>query len=711
MGQFSSTEVCTAPSCLHAASNILHNLAPHWKTMDPCTDFEKMVCWNYDEFHDAGSMGFNELPKQNIRILKKILNGNYADLTTHRSTLLEKRDNLDEYNLDMLQQAFGACMDTTSQANAGLKPVIDFVGGINKLWPFSVDDLQKKADGADFDALVKAAVYLEKFRIPVWNTGAGEPPMTVFPDLADPTKGLIYVGGVALSFPKTPADYLDKDKAAGLATQINATLSYVYPVKIDAAQGMKLAQGVVQFEAEVLPPSDCIFSFSHLVPCADRTQDEGVTKKSFAQLASLAPELKLDKFATGLLPAGHKSEQVAVSLENSWPEVNAIVKRQPAAILQAWLVWRTWSELFRLVVSPPELQEIFSITPPDDQEDACVVRVQQSLRFVLERFFVEQTYSEQGRAASIKMIEKLKTEFKKRLSTYSWMGKEAKQRAIKKVDNMIEEVGYSTSNPNIRDPQSLASYYTGLNITDDFFSNMMSSRQQRHSAELRKITEGIDRRTWAPDLGTYEVNAAYMPTQNTIFMFAGISRAPLFHSELPESVQYGALGAVIGHEITHGFDNSGSKFDENAKYQQWWDNATVAAFHDKSQCFVGQFNKFEYVDNGETKHGNGQQTLGENLSDAAGVAISYQAWQEERKSMPDVWDQGLPGLEDFTHEQLFFLAFGNYYCSKMNAHLYKVFETDPHAINAHRIRGIMANSRAFREAFKCQKKEPECELW
>lgn len=430
-------------------------------------------------------------------------------------------------------------------------------------------------------------------------------------------------------------------------------------------------------------------------------------KTPFSELATLAPELRLDKVMGGFVPAGYKGENVFIYLPSLLPPIPEVVKRQPVPVLQAWLA----HFVIKALISDVDSSKSEGESEPTERWKTCVAKMEQQVAYLVDRFFYQQTYTEQGRAASFKMTARIKAEFKKRLGTYSWMGEEAKKRAIKKVDNMIEQIGYQSENPDVMSPDSLAAWYSTLNVTDDHFGNAVSAKRHAFSGKQSVLIKGGNRAEW--DRRTSLTNAGYHPAKNAIFIHAGISRSPYFHADLPQYALYGGLGTILGHEITHGFDASGSKFDEDARYRQWWDNATTAAYQEKSQCFVDQFNKFEAeVPNGEKKHADGEKTLGENQSDAAGLSISYAAWQEERKSMPDVWDQSLPGLEDFTHEQLFFIMWGNLWCSNYTPERkLTLLLKDEHALNEHRILGGTANSRGFKEAFKCQKKEPECELW
>ncbi len=206
------------------------------------------------------------------------------------------------------------------------------------------------------------------------------------------------------------------------------------------------------------------------------------------------------------------------------------------------------------------------------------------------------------------------------------------------------------------------------------------------------------------------VNAYYDTSGNEIVFPAGIMQFPFFGGDLPGYVNYGGFGAVAGHEISHAFDPSGRKYSLNGTLADWWTNHTSEEFDKRAQCFVDEYDKFTVAGSaGKTLHVNGLHTLGENVADAGGLSAAWAAWQSRRKSRPD---QDLPGLSAFTQEQLFYISYGGIWCTKITPEaLIRQVLTDEHSPGMFRITGTaMMNSRGFREAFNCPKKEPSCEL-
>jgi endothelin-converting enzyme len=265
--------------------------------------------------------------------------------------------------------------------------------------------------------------------------------------------------------------------------------------------------------------------------------------------------------------------------------------------------------------------------------------------------------------------------------------------------------------PNVTDPASLRDYYTGLSISDAYFDNSMSISRWAVNQSWSALGRPVDRNEWGMTPPT--VNAYYNPAGNEIVFPAGIMQYPAFGGELPQYMNYGAFGAVAGHELSHAFDNNGKNYDPSGNFTDvpWWTNKTLQAFETRAECFVNEYSNFTASGvNGTTLHVNGRQTLGENIADAGGLSASFSAWQQRRQDYPDL---DLPGLDDFSQEQLFYISFGNFWCSKYTPNaLTSRIRTDEHSPDWARIMGpAMMNSRGFRDAFSCPAKEPVCELW
>jgi endothelin-converting enzyme len=194
---------------------------------------------------------------------------------------------------------------------------------------------------------------------------------------------------------------------------------------------------------------------------------------------------------------------------------------------------------------------------------------------------------------------------------------------------------------------------------------------------------------------------------------AAIMQSPVFHPDYPAYLNFGGIGYVIGHEISHEFDSSGARFDPDGHRRQWWDTATVAEFTRRSQCYIDQYNNFTFegTEPGLELHVNGAHTLNENMADGNGIVGAFRAWQTYRKAHPDE-DFDMPGLEHFSHEQLFFISASLFYCSAYTPRgKIVVNQQDVHPMENFRLLGMMDNSVEFKEAFQCKDKKARCSTW
>jgi endothelin-converting enzyme len=275
---------------------------------------------------------------------------------------------------------------------------------------------------------------------------------------------------------------------------------------------------------------------------------------------------------------------------------------------------------------------------------------------------------------------------------------------------MGSKVGYQTVNPNERSPKELNDWYSKLKIGTNYFQNGLEFRYWVFERSWKKLSKPTDRNEWAMTSST--VNAYNDQPLNQIVFPSGIMQTPNFSGDLPDYVSYGAMGSTVGHEMTHGFDDNGAKYDETGRYKEWWDNSTTNGFTKQSDCFVNQYAQYSVVGlEGEKVPINGKLTLGENIADCGGLNNAYRAWKK-REVASGKPNPGLPGLEKFTNDQLFFISYANSWCDKTrNEALLKQVLSDPHSPANTRTNGPTDNSVDFKRIFNCPTKEAKCDLW
>jgi endothelin-converting enzyme/putative endopeptidase len=283
------------------------------------------------------------------------------------------------------------------------------------------------------------------------------------------------------------------------------------------------------------------------------------------------------------------------------------------------------------------------------------------------------------------------------LQALAWMTRETRQRAIEKLHAITNKIGYPDK---WRD-------YSGLKVVrGDALGNSLRANAFNSNHELAKIGNPVDHKEWAMTPPT--VNAYFSPAQNTINFPAGILQPPFFDAKADEAVNLGGIGAVIAHELTHGFDDQGRKYDAQGNLADWWTDQDAKEFEKRAQCFVDQYSA--YIAAGDVKL-NGKLTLGENTADNGGLRLAFMALMETLDGKPR------EKIDGFTPEQRFFLNWGQVWCQNTTDEQARLrAATDPHSPGEYRVNGVVSNMPEFQKAFGCSVGQPmvrenACRVW
>jgi len=340
---------------------------------------------------------------------------------------------------------------------------------------------------------------------------------------------------------------------------------------------------------------------------------------------------------------------------------------------------------------------------------------------ILSRFYIERAFPESKKKHAEQIVATIKNAFKDTIRNTKWMSERTQVRSIEKLDLMVSKIGYSSHNPDLRSPSSVYDYYRLLPISvTSYFTNIISSSRFKTRQNWQQVgaRPGPHSR-W--DRTATSFNAYYNREHNEIVIPAGFMQEPAFYGpEVPSYLTYGAFGAIVGHEISHAFDSTGRYYDSSGARTDWWDTGSAAEFDNRTQCFIEQYDQFtilgDKVDPSTSFSVDGHLTLDENLADYSGLHAAFAAYQAHELLYPS---KLLPGLAAYSREQLFFLAYGRYWCEKNRKQiLLWRLKNDPHAPNFARVQGAVANELGFGAAWKCAGKSqfenkwvPRCVLW
>jgi predicted metalloendopeptidase len=329
----------------------------------------------------------------------------------------------------------------------------------------------------------------------------------------------------------------------------------------------------------------------------------------------------------------------------------------------------------------------------------CVAAVNDLLGEAVGKLYVEREFAGDSKRVAVEMIEDIERALEANLPDLAWMDDKTRARAVEKARKVSNKIGY---------PDAWRDYSPVAVRRDDFFGSASSAARFETARQLAKVGRPVDRGEWlmVPQL----VNAYYLSTNNEIAFPAGILQPPFFHEDFPAAMNYGGVGAVMGHELTHGFDDQGRKSDGDGVLREWWEPEAAAKFERAAQCVDDQFSKFEVEPGARV---DGKLTLGENIADLGGLEQAYDAYKawEGRHGVP------APLVPSLTNDQLLFVSFGQVWCTLAAPEfLRRQVTTDPHSPGMFRAIGAPRNSLAFRRAFACEPgdrmvADPTCTVW
>jgi putative endopeptidase len=299
--------------------------------------------------------------------------------------------------------------------------------------------------------------------------------------------------------------------------------------------------------------------------------------------------------------------------------------------------------------------------------------------------FVEKHFPPEAKKRMVKLVENLKSAFANRIENLEWMSGKTKEKALEKLEVMNKKIGYPDE---WRD-------YSDLSVgQESYFDNVMAARKFQKQYQLDKIGKPVNENEWFFPPQT--VNAYYAPSMNEVCFPAGILQPPFFYLEGDDAVNYGAIGAVIGHEMTHGFDDQGRQYDKKGNLHDWWTKEDSKNFEKRTKVLVKQYDQKTVLD---TVHADGELTLGENIADLGGLSIAYTAFKMATS------DKELPEkIDGYTPKQRFFLAWGRVWAQNIrDKEILRRTKEDVHSLGVHRVNGPIANIDAWYEAFNVSK--------
>uniref|UniRef100_A0A7N9B0C2 Phosphate regulating endopeptidase homolog, X-linked n=1 Tax=Mastacembelus armatus TaxID=205130 RepID=A0A7N9B0C2_9TELE len=659
------------------------------RSINPCEDFYRYACGGWLKENpipeDSSSYGIYPWLRQHVDIRLK--------------ELLEAPSDPNE--LEAVSKAkilYRSCMDETMLEQVDAKPMLKTLTQPEFRWPVVGDEL-----GGSYQ----------------WSAGQWSLLRTLAEMRNQHSKSVLirlYVSpdDKNSSYYIIKVRYLQFYRAALLSLMVDTAVMLGAPHKAALAQMEK----ALAFETKLA---------QILIPYENRTSENMYNKYTLSRLQRTIPQFDWLGFVRAVVesktdPARSISsaEPVIVRAPQYFKDLFKLIDATDPRTVANYVQWRTVFSrittlsrrfLYRYLDYAQVTTGATSLTP---RWDKCVNYVENSLVYATGRLFVNTYFQEDKKHMMEELIEGVRWAFIDMLEKENdWMDQQTKTRAIDKAHAVLAKVGYPEF---ILNDTYLNEDLKQLEFNEtDYYGNVMQTLRFIAQSDLAWLRKSVPRTEWFTNPTT--VNAFYSSSTNQIRFPAGELQKPFFWGkEYPRSLSYGAIGVIVGHELTHGFDNNGRKYDKNGNLDQWWSNSSVTAFNEKTQCMIDQYNRYHWKEAGLNVRG--KRTLAENIADNGGLREAYRAyrrWVDESRG--GVEEPLLPGL-GLNNNQLFFLSYAHVRCNSYRPEAARdQIQSGAHSPPEYRVIGAMSNYEEFWKVFNCpesavmNRAAQSCRVW
>ncbi len=641
------------------------------KGIDPCVDFYQYACGNWLKNTEIPAdqsqwVSFTQLDEDNMVVLRKILE--------KASVGGAKRSAIDQ----KIGDYYGACMDDKSVDAKGLSP----------LQP----ELARIAAASDKAALIDAIARVHLIGPnPLFNFYAS-------PDLHNAEMVIAYVDQGGLSLPDRNYYIKDDPKMAEMRQRLSEYVASAFTLTgRSAQQAADAAQTVLRIETALAKAS-----MDRTLRRDPKTRDHRMTRDA---AISLAPNFYLARYFADLDTPGFS--ELDVANPDFFKDVNAVIESESLDALKTYVQWHMLNSAAPWL-SKPYVDAHFKYQQAlNGQKEIqprwkrCVDATDTALGEALGQRYVEESFGADAKQRMLKMVDALEKSLDDDVHSLPWMTQETKQQAKIKLTAIRNKIGY----PDVwRD-------YSKLTVKPgDLLGNFLRANEFEARRQIAKIGKPVDRTEWGMTPPT--VNAYYSPPRNEIVFPAGILQPPFFDKNMDDGVNFGGIGVVIGHELTHGFDDQGRKYDPQGNLRDWWTAEDGKEFEKRVSCIADEYSNFVAIDDLKL---NGRLTLGENAADNGGARIALAALLNVIGQ--DTSGKSAQTIDGYTPEQRFFLGFGRVWCQKMRPESARMkVNVDPHSPGRYRVNGTVQNMPEFQKAWGCKAGQPmvsanQCRVW
>jgi len=642
-------------------------------------DTKTAACADFYQYANGGWLAANPIPAAySAWGVANILNEKTRD-TLHeileaaaKNTAAKKGSNEQKVG-----DYFASCMDEAKIEAEGLKPIQAKLDLIDKI--------------ADQKSLQAAIAHMHSYG---YNALFGSGSNRDFKNASETTIG-IFQGGLGL--PTRDYYFKDDPRSKSIRDEYVKHVAKMFELMgDDAAKAAGEAQAVMALETKLAQASKA--------PVELRDPEKLYHRMPMMSVKDVAPAFD---WVAYFQTVGHSKADVNVATPDFFKAMNTELT---ATSIADWKTYLRWNLINRAAsgLSAKIVDEDFHFKGTVLQGakenlprwKRCVSATDGALGEALGAVYVEKAFNAAAKQRALTMVRNLEAALKSDISTLSWMSEPTRKQAIVKLEAFMNKIGY---------PDKWRDYSTLSVDRSAYQTNRFRVSKFNEDRDWAKIGKPVDRGEWAMSPPT--LNAYYNPQNNEIVFPAGILQPPFFDPTADDALNYGGIGSVIGHEMTHGFDDQGSRYDPAGNLANWWSDADLKAFKERAGCIVNQFNAFE-VEKGLNM--NGSLVQGESIADLGGLVVAYAAFQESMKGKPRQ-----ANMDGFTPEQRFFLGFARGWASNIRPEVARLIALqDPHPLNKFRVNGPLSNMPQFAAAFQCKDGDPmvrpekdRCVIW
>jgi endothelin-converting enzyme/putative endopeptidase len=640
------------------------------KSVDPCSDFYQYSCGGWLKQNpvpgDQASYGLDtELAERNRLILRDILEKAAVERPDH-SPVEQK---IGDY--------YASCMDEAAIEKKGaavLKPELDRIAALK-----SKDDLAEEI------------AHLQLINVNVlFSYGSDQ-------DFKDATSEIAEVDQGGLGLPER--DYYTRTDAKSVQTRsqylhhITRMLTLLGETPQEAALH---ARKIMALETALAKAS--------LTVTQRRDPANVYHKMPVTDLVEMNPSFAWNRYlrATDTPPV----QSLNVAVPDFFKGLETVLKQEDLPSIKIYLRWQLVHQLAPMLPKAfvDEDFDFYGKKLSGQKElrarwKRCVQDTDHDLGEALGQLYVERTFGAEGKARTLQMVKDIEAAMQRDINQLTWMSDATKQKALVKLHAVANKIGY---------PDKWRDYSNYQVVRGDAIGNYIRGAEFESHRQIAKIGKPVDRGEWGMTPPT--VNAYYNPQMNDINFPAGILQPPFYDNKMDDAVNYGDAGGVIGHELTHGFDDQGRQFDDKGNFSDWWTPQDSKEFDERTACIVHEYDNFIAVDD---VHVQGKLTLGENVADIGGLKLAFMAFLQHE----DETHQTPQAADGLTPDQRFFVSYGQGWCENDTPELLRLLaQTNPHSPSKYRVNGVVQNLPEFQKAFSCKTGAPlapekRCEVW